>query len=66
MLGHLHINVLDAGPLKPLQLWEPGAPHHRHPPETVDDLDLPEAALLLAGEGLHPWQTIAGFRASLQ
>ncbi|MEU0477830.1 TniQ family protein [Streptosporangium sp. NPDC006013] len=31
-----------------------------HAPETLDDLDLPKAALLLAGEGQRPWQRSTG------
>ncbi|MGW0806028.1 hypothetical protein [Nonomuraea sp. NPDC002799] len=57
VLDHLKIRTVDPALPKPLALWEPGAPHHLHPPETVDDLDLPEAALLLAGEGLRPWES---------
>ncbi|MEV0233473.1 TniQ family protein [Nonomuraea sp. NPDC050786] len=57
ILNHLKIRTVDPALLKPLALWEPGAPHHLHPAETVDDLDLPEAALLLAGEGLRPWES---------
>ncbi|MGI5289891.1 TniQ family protein [Nonomuraea polychroma] len=66
ILNHLKIRYVDSALLKPLALWEPGAPHHLHPPETVEDLDLPEAALLLAGEGIRPWQTSAAVRASLK
>ncbi|MGP3960175.1 hypothetical protein ACTWPT_29625 [Nonomuraea sp. 3N208] len=56
VLNHLKIRNVDPALLKPLALWEPGAPYHLHPPATVEDLDLPEAALLLAGEGLGPVQ----------
>ncbi len=38
----------------------------RRPAATAEDLDLPEAALLLAGEGIRPWQTTAAVRASLK
>ncbi|MET9250876.1 hypothetical protein [Nonomuraea sp. NPDC003709] len=58
VLNHLKMRTVDPALLKPLALWEPGAPHQLHPPETVQDLDLPEAALLLAGEGLRPWERV--------
>ncbi|MEV0168923.1 hypothetical protein B0I32_1524 [Nonomuraea fuscirosea] len=66
ILNHLNVSSLDRVLLKPLALWEPGQPHHLHPADTAEDLDLPEAALLLAGEGLHPWQTTEAVRASLK
>ncbi|MFI6785689.1 hypothetical protein ACIBG4_00050 [Nonomuraea sp. NPDC050383] len=66
VLNYLKIRYVDPALLKPLALWEPGAPHHLHPAETVENLHLPEAALLLAGEGRRPWQTTAGVRASPQ
>ncbi|MEU8204965.1 TniQ family protein [Streptosporangium sp. NPDC049046] len=53
VLNHLEIRNVDSALLKPLTLSEPGAPNHLHRPETIEDLDLPEAALLLAGEGLR-------------
>ncbi|TMR88107.1 hypothetical protein [Nonomuraea basaltis] len=63
VLGHLQISRVDTDSLKPLALWEPGAPHHLHPPETVEDVDLPEAALLLTGEGLRPWERVTSPRS---
>ncbi|MDR8412006.1 hypothetical protein MTP10_25120 [Nonomuraea sp. 3-1Str] len=57
VLHHLKIRHVDPALLKALALREPGAPHHLHPAETVEDPDLPEVALLVAGEGLRPWET---------
>lgn len=54
VLGRLQISRLDTDSLKPLAAREPGTPPPPDPPETVEDLDLPEAALVLAGVGLRP------------
>lgn len=66
VLNHPKIRTVDPALLKPLALCESGAPHHLHPAETAEGLDLPEAALLLAGEGTRPWQTTSAVRASLK
>lgn len=65
ILSHLKIRKTDDELLQPLALWEPGQPHHLHASQTVEDMHLPEAALLLAGEGIRPWETTAAFRASV-
>ncbi|NBE97244.1 hypothetical protein FE391_25900 [Nonomuraea sp. KC401] len=66
VLNHLKMRNADPALLKPLALWEPGAPHHLHPAETLEDLDLPEAALLLAGEGLRPWESVTSPQIDLR
>ncbi|MGW0194084.1 hypothetical protein [Nonomuraea sp. NPDC003201] len=65
VLNHLKIRNVDPTQLKPLPLWEPGQPHHLHSPKTAEDLDLPEAALLLAGEGLRPWEAVTPIWAAI-
>ena len=35
------------------------------PCQPLDDPDLPEAALLLAGEGIRPWETVSPTWATL-
>ncbi|MFI9842812.1 hypothetical protein ACIHFD_37670 [Nonomuraea sp. NPDC051941] len=59
VLNHLKMRTVDPALLKPLALWEPGAPHHLHPPETVEDLTCPRqrcswpAKDYASGRGLH-------------